>query len=527
MRHDQTIELSTGRNNNVSLHFSDGTEFRRGKLGAQFRRGDIEKSEEEAQEALADWLAEDPSTEVSSSQVIKNHFVHSHIEQMPISRLSEDARLDHIRSAVDQGTQESIEETDQEIDQLEERIAEIKQTLRRREEDKQERDSNLRSDENQLEKYERIQSLAESGELEEIIETIETNEELQQDLSEASQKQDFLQRKQRSKRKEKRQWERYRESERNGIIAEAVNDFVCPACSGHVDTELAENRLSRSRCPFCAVKDRSDEIKADIDEKISRSEEELEEIEEELEEIDSELESVDKEIAEIREEQPALSDVDGRIERVIRNNDYDFSAIVEEIEEELERYQSSIDEIEEVISEQENKIEELEAELESSEERLEEAKDEVEEMREDSINAEIEEFSEEWQEIFEKMAGEIGLEIQMMQDGDIEIPGAEGPRKYDRAGDLSDAEITFMNISFAVAYNRFVRESDTTEWSTIVCDEPFSNLDAEGRVNLLEFIESCDEQIICTSSDKSLLDEFPKTGQLTRHRIQASLGRYT
>jgi len=66
---------------------------------------------------------------------------------MPISRLSEDARLDHIRSAVDQGTQESIEETDQEIDQLEERIAEIKQTLRRREEDKQERDSNLRSDE--------------------------------------------------------------------------------------------------------------------------------------------------------------------------------------------------------------------------------------------------------------------------------------------------------------------------------------------------------------------------------------------
>jgi len=86
---------------------------------------------------------------------------------MPISRLSEDARLDHIRSAVDQGTQESIEETDQEIDQLEERIAEIKQTLRRREEDKQERDSNLRSDENQLEKYERIQSLAESGELEE------------------------------------------------------------------------------------------------------------------------------------------------------------------------------------------------------------------------------------------------------------------------------------------------------------------------------------------------------------------------
>jgi len=203
------------------------------------------------------------------------------------------------------------------------------------------------------------------------------------------------------------------------------------------------------------VKDRSDEIKADIDEKISRSEEELE-IEEELEEIDSELESVDKEIAEIREEQPALSDVDGRIERVIRNNDYDFSAIVEEIEEELERYQSSIDEIEEVISEQENKIEELEAELESSEERLEEAKDEVEEMREDSINAEIEEFSEEWQEIFEKMAGEIGLEIQMMQDGDIEIPGAEGPRKYDRAGDLSDAEITFMNISFAVAYNRFL-----------------------------------------------------------------------
>ncbi|OYR54154.1 hypothetical protein DJ73_05785 [Halorubrum sp. Ea1] len=445
---------------------------------------------------------------------------------MPISRLSEDARLDHIRSAVDQGTQEEIEETDEEIDQLEERIAEIKQTLRRKEEDKSERKNNLRSDKNQLEKYERVQSLAESGELEEIIETIETNEELQEDLSEASQKQDSLQRKRRSKRKEKGQWKRYRESERNGIIAEAVNDFVCPACSGHVDTDLAKDRLSRSRCPFCAVEDRSDEIKADIDDKISRSEEELEVIEEELEEINSELERVNEQIEEIREEQPALSDVDGRIERIIRNNDYDFSAIVEETEEELERYQSSIDEIEEVISDREGEIEELEDELESSEERLEEAKDEVEVMREESINAEIEEFSEEWQEIFEKMAGEIGLEIQMMQDGGIEIPGSGGPRKYDRAGDLSDAEITFMNISFAVAYNRFVRESNTTKWATIVCDEPFSNLDAEGKENLLEFIDSCDEQFICTSSDESLLTEFPKIGQLTRQQIQASLGRY-
>jgi len=243
------------------------------------------------------------------------------------------------------------------------------------------------------------------------------------------------------------------------------------------------------------VKDRSDEIKADIDEKISRSEEELEEIEEELEEIDSELESVDKEIAEIREEQPALSDVDGRIERVIRNNDYDFSAIVEEIEEELERYQSSIDEIEEVISEQENKIEELEAELESPlKNGWRRLKTRWKKCEKTASMQRLRSSQRRWQEIFEKMAGEIGLEIQMMQDGDIEIPGAEGPRKYDRAGDLSDAEITFMNISFAVAYNRFVRESDTTEWSTIVCDEPFSNLDAEGRVNLLEFIESCDDE---------------------------------
>ncbi|WP_135824487.1 ATP-binding cassette domain-containing protein [Halorussus ruber] len=522
----ETIDLSTGRNNNVSLEFTDGAEFRRGKLGARFRKDDIEKSEDEAQEELADWLANDLSSEVSSTDIIKNHFVHTHIERMPLSRLSEDARLNHVRSAVNQDTQESIEETEEEISQLEERITEIKASLRRKKEDKRERENNLRSNENQLEKYQKVKSLAESGKLEDIIKTIESDEELQETLSELSKRQDFLQRKQRSRQKDKRQWERYRESERNEIIAEAVNDFVCPACSGHVDTELAKNRIG-SRCPFCAVDGRSDDIKADVDEKISHSEEELEEIEGELEEIASELEEVDKEIAKIHEERPELGDIDGRIERVIRNNGYDLSSILEETEKQLERYQSSIDEAEEEIAERETEIEELEDELNSSQERLEEAKDEVAEMRDESINAEINEFSEEWQEVFEEIAGEIGLEIQITQDGDIEIPGSEGPRKYDRAGDLSDAEITFMNISFAVAYNRFVREAEATEWSTIVCDEPFSNLDAEGRENLLEFIQSSDLQFICTSSNEEMLEEFPKTGQLTRQRIQASLGRYT
>lgn len=52
----ETIDLSTGRNNNVSLEFTDGVEFRRGKLGARFRDGDIEKSDDEAQEELAEWL---------------------------------------------------------------------------------------------------------------------------------------------------------------------------------------------------------------------------------------------------------------------------------------------------------------------------------------------------------------------------------------------------------------------------------------------------------------------------------------
>ncbi|QRY22822.1 MULTISPECIES: ABC transporter ATP-binding protein [Halobacterium] len=521
----ETIDLSTGRNNNVSLEFTDGVEFRRGKLGARFRDGDIEKSDDEAQEELAEWLAEDLSTEVTSTDLIKTHFVHTHIDRMPLSRLSEDDRLNHVRSAVDQDTQESIEETEKEISQLEERITEIEGSLRRKREDMAERENNLRSSENQLEKYQRIGELAESGELEDIIEIIESDEALQENLSKISKKQDFLQQKKRSKQKNKRQWERYRESERNEIIAEAVNDFVCPACSGHVDPELAKKRLGY-RCPFCAVDGRHDDIEADVDEKISHSEEELEEIEGALEQIKSELEEVNEDIADIREQQPELGDIDGRIERVIRNNEYDLSSIVEETERELERYQTGIEEAEETISERETEIEELENELESSEERLQEAQDEVEEMRRESINAEINEFSDEWQAVFEEMAGEIGLEIQMTQDGEIEIPGSEGPRKYDRAGDLSDAEIFFMNISFAVAYNRFVREAGATEWSIIVCDEPFSNLDTEGRENLLDFVQTCDEQFICTSSREEMLEEFPKTGQLTRQQIQASLGRY-
>lgn len=522
----ETIDLSTGRGNEVRLDFSTGESFRRGESGSQFVEDEEELDGDAAREALAARLITSSSEEIDGSEIIKNHFIHSHIRRMPLGRLNKDDRLAHVRTVVDRESQEEIEESEARIASLEESLVENKESLRRREEDRKELKQAIRSAENQLEKYQQVQSLIESGELQEIITLLEENTDLKAQLSELSREEEFLRQKKRSKQKERSKWERYRESERNSLIAEAVNDFVCPGCADRVDPELAKTRLSGSRCPFCAVEDRADQLETDVDDKISRSEEELEELSDEIEDIDARLEEISDEMAELRDSQPELERVSGPVETIIRQNKYTHEDIVEEVEEELDRYKSAIEGGEDDLQKTIEQMEDLRETVETQEDELEAERERLQRLRQESLEAEVDEFAEEWDETFQSIAGEIGLDIRISEDGDVEIPGQDGIRYYDRAGDLSDAEITFLNISFSVTYSRFTQKSDITPWSTIVLDEPFANLDQQATESLLEYIAQSEEQYICTSSNEVLLERFPKTGQLTRQSIQSSLTRF-
>ncbi len=522
-----TIDLSTGRQNDVRLKFDDDVEFQRAQTGAKFRKNGTEETGDTAQKSFEEWFGDKIHGTINRSDIIKAHFLHSHIDKMPLSRLSKQDRLAIIRSVADIESQETIEELEGQLEDLEDSINEDKEDRRRLIEDRQQLQREQSSAQNQLEKYEQLQELHESGELAEIVDLLLSDEEIQEQLADLSREEEFLRQKRRSKQKQKSQWERYRQAERHSLIAEAVNDFVCPACGDRVDTELAESRLSRHRCPFCAVDDRADSLETDLDDKISRSEEELEEIESELEEIAEDLEEIDERMAELRERQPELNDIDGPIETVIRENKYEIDQIVAETADELERYESTITQAEAALEETNSLIEDLETQIEDKEGQYQSLAEELQEQRQASIEAEIDEFAEAWLDSFQSVAGDLGLEIRITEEGEVEIPGNESLRSYDEAGDLSDAEITFLNITFAVTLNDFARQSGLTDWKTIVLDEPFSNLDSEGEENLLEFIRENEQQFICTSSDDSFIDEFDKHGELTRHTIQSSLARFT
>lgn len=521
-----TIDLSTGRRNHVKLSFDNGIEFHRGQPEAVLNSEEGEFTGSDAQEELATSLSEDLSNEIKAEQVIKTHFLHSHIGRLPLSRLSKENRLALIRGVVDRDVQQEIEEIDIQTEELENQQSEKESQLRRLKEDQTELQNENRSARNQLEKYQRLNSLIESGQLEGIADELQKDTEIQEQLSSLYKEKENLRQTRRSQKKLRDKWQRYHESERRAIIAEAVNDFVCPACGDRVDSDLAETRLSQSRCPFCAVDERGDDLKTDIEDKIDRSEEQIESLNEEIEEIDVRVEEIEDEISNLKDNLPEIEDVDSFTERKLREHNYETSSIVGEVESELEKYHEKVEETEDALEDRESQISQLEEEIEQHKSQIEGLYERKAEIKQESLEAEIEEFTKRWVDIFQSLAGEIGLDIHVTDEGDVEIPGNEGLRQYDRSGDLSDAEMIFLNISFIVTFNRFARESEITKWQTIIIDEPFSNLDTEGQEELLDFIKSAEEQFICTSSNELLLEEFAKTGELERQTIQASLGRF-
>lgn len=522
-----TIDLSTGHGNDVTIEFDDEMRFKRGQPENILTVGGEELSSQEAENKLHEKLGEDLTNDLPLSTLIKSHFLHTHPNRLPLSSLSKQQRLAIARGVVDKSKQQDIESKEQELEDLHDELHSTRESLRRSREDRQEVENQLNSAKNQLKKYQNISTLLESGELAEISENLQANEEIQRSLEEEFKKKESNRQRLRQKSKLKNRWEKYKDNEKKTIIAQAVNDFVCPACSDRVPVELAETRLSSSRCPFCAVEGRGNDLDTDVEHKVQRAQSEVDELVEEIESIKRDVEEIDERIENLKSQQPGLEEVTSFVERKLREHDFDLAPLEEEVEIQVEKNQSTVNEAESLLESVVTGIQSDEESIEYLQESIDETQKKIVELREESIEKEISEFSQRWENIFQSAAGEIGLNIRLTEQGDVEIPGNEGPRSYDTAGDLSDAEIWFLNISFVVTINRFARENGLINWSVIVLDEPFSSLDSDGRKELLEFIEDADEQFICTSSEEALKSHFPMFGELTRQTIQASLGRFS
>lgn len=523
--HDHTIDLATGRGNEVGITYSNGVEFHRGVPEAKYSDDSDEVTAKDARHKFRQTITDELSNEIEREDLIKAHFLHSHTERLPISDLKKTKLLGLIRSVITQKSQVELERHQRAATEIEAIRGEIKSKFREKEADLSDLRNEVRSARNELENYQHLFDLAQSGELQEIVSKLETEEEVRDQLSEVFQTQEGLRQEKRTLKKEKGRWERYKENEVNEVIAEAVFDFVCPVCEHHIEPEKAENRLKQGYCPFCGEERTLEELKEEIGDRIDTSVDRLDEILDRLDEINNELEELTDKEKQLKDKLPDIQELDSFVERQLRNNGYEVDGLAEEAREFIQENRVDIEESEERIDELESTVQSLRDAKEALSESKQIAKERVKEIKEDG-RTHLDDFQAKWAEEYEQAADDLSLDIMITEEGEVVLPGNTDDRTYSQDGDLSDAEIRLLNLTFSVTLNHFAKESELTDWNVIILDEPFSNLDSDGSESLVEYIRGKEIQFIVTSSDEQYSSEFPKQTRLQKSTIQATFHQF-
>jgi len=513
-----TIDLATGRQNKIELEFTDGSRFFRGNPEAEYEDEEQNLTGADASEAFKE--------KIGDTALIRSHFVHSHIGKMPLDNLSRSKRISLVREVTNDELRQRLTRFERAEEQLNQLVIETQDEDRRVSEDIDEVERQIRDLKSQLEKYEELQAKIESGELEELSSQLQRDEELEEKLDQLFREKEGLRKQLRKLHRKKRKEQNY-DSEVKDIIAEAVNDFVCPTCDRRISTEKAKNRIQTGNCPYCGRSHSLDELKENLGDRIERSDDVLEELESEIEELQEQQEEVDEDIERLRDERPEIGDLDGFVKRRLDQHDHDIQRLRDHVEEELESISESLEQGKSERDELVERSERVEERLDAYNEALESASERVEELTEESLDAGIQEFSDEWEEAYNEMNSNLDLEISINEEGRVQFPGRNSLREYDRGGNLSGSELQLLNISFVCTLSRFAIENDVTQWETIVLDEPFSNLQEEdNREAALEYITGLDQQLIVTTSNQDLDSEFNKVEVLQREPLQMTLGDY-
>ena len=518
----ETIELSTGRGNRVSLGFDDGIKFARGHPQAELDMdGDVRTGEQAIDQFTG--LLGDPS-------LIKAHFIHSHIDRLPLSVLSEEERLAQIRSVTNNSRQQGLDWHTTALQQISDLLVESQDTLRRIEEDQPDITAQLASTEGQLEKHRTTQSLIESGQLERIRDQLLRDEDLNEELDSLFSEQEALRQELNRLNKRKRRHEGYSE-EVTDIIAKAVNDFVCPACDRRVTTEKAKNRLDSGYCPYCGQEGSIQSVKDHIREKVENANEVVEDLEAEISDLQQRQTELEAEIDAVKAQRPELSNLDAAIKRKLRNHDYDISQVEEATQEDIQTAEDTLANLRETEHELAEQIETVKHRIEALQESQNIAEEEIDDLEASSYEKEIQEFAELWTSNYREMAGDLGLDIGITRSGAVIVPGGTDDtqqRRYDRRGDLSDSELRLLNISYTYTMNQCAVDAGVTDWRVFVLDEPFSNLDQESTEVLLDYFLSSKDQFIISTSDEEITDHFDDyhTITLSRGPMQTALGDF-
>jgi len=514
----ETIDVAAGRQNKVKIGFTDGTSFYRGTPEAEFDDGDEVFSGSIASEKFADHLGD--------TELVKSHFVHSHIGKMPLDDLSRSKRISLIRSVTNIELERRLTRFMNAEAQLDQLVVEAEDSRRRVSEKQEDLERQIGDLESQEEKHMKLQKKIESGELATLSDQLKRNQELEESLDGLFKEKEGLRKRLRKLHRKKRKQQNY-DSEVKDIIAEAVNDFVCPACDRRITSKKAKNRIDSGYCPYCGRQHSLEELKNRIGERINQSDDLLDELESEIEELQEQRDAYNERIEHIRDERPEIGDLDGFVKRRLDNHDHDIDRVREHVQEELEKLSENLDDLrseKEVVDEE---FERVEQKVNAYSEAFESASENVEELTEESFEADIQVFTEAWEDAYNEMNSNLGLEIRMTEEGDIRFPGQNNLREYDRGGNLSGSELHLLNISFACTLSQFATESGVLEWDTVVLDEPFANLQEEDNMEAaLDYISGLDCQLIATSSDDSLDGRFDRVEVLEREPMQMRISDF-
>lgn len=512
-----TVNVSPGHGSELEVEFTDGGRFYRGLPNMVYETSDEEFEASEARRKLRE--------RIGQQDLLEAFFIHSHIEELPLEDLSVSDRLGLIRSVANPDQQSRIRYHSKAIDQLGWLEGKVRDESRKIGETIDDLNEKVRSFESQKRKADKIISMGESGQLDEIKRVLSEHQELDEELQDLFKRQDGIRKQLDQKRNRRDQFRTY-EREIDELIAEAVNDFVCPTCETSVSSQKAQNRLDNNQCPFCGRRTSIADLREELREKQEDSEGMADEIQDEIDELKEEREEVERKVEQIKAEMPTLEELDGDAKRRLNRNDQDVGAVVEEARKELKELQEKLDSKSTQLTDLEGKADVLQTRIDWLEEAKQFAIEQVEELREKSHTDSITEFSEEWTKVFETVAPSISQEVGISEEGEIFLPGK--PDRDYSGDDLSDSERQLLNLTFAITLNKF-KDDDISTLETLVLDEPFNHLDDTITEEVLEYILRDEErQYVLTSSNRVVWDAMPAAQvlELERGTIQTELAEF-
>jgi len=310
----------------------------------------------------------------------------------------------------------------------------------------------------------------------------------------------------------------------NEIILNAISELTCPVCDHIVREQTAKRRLQRGQCPQCGRERSLDDLKQDLQTKVESADDEIEALESEIKYLQEKKEEVENEIETLRDSIPDLSDANDLTIHTLKSNNYDIDAVTEQTQKKLEEHHSTIEELREKQEWLKTEITEIKQQLEELKETRKGTIDRIDDLSQRSFENIVTSFRDRWSENYESMAPDLAVEINLRPDGEIILPGNDGPRGYD---ELSTGEVRLLNISFVYTLAQQVTNSggEGHDWECIVMDEPFANIDENLRDSTLGVLRESDIQFIITSSNENLSRRFDpdQVKSLSRMHIQYTL----